>query len=129
MLKILLILLGGGIGAVLRYLLSTFIYQVSGPTFPTGTLVVNLTGSLVIGFLGGVFERTVVPPDLRSFIQVGVLGGYTTFSSYGLETSQLLRSGEIGLATLNVLASNVGGLALVLVGYAAAQIAMNQLTR
>jgi fluoride exporter len=125
MIKLGLILLGGGIGAVLRYLLSTLMYQFAGPAFPVGTLAVNLLGSFAIGFLSGVAERAIMPPDLRNFLQIGILGGFTTFSSFGLETIQLLRDGEMGLATANVLLNNVGGLALVLLGFVAAQALMN----
>ncbi len=127
MVRILLVLVGGGIGAVLRYLLSTLVLQYSGPSFPMGTLVVNLSGSFVIGALAGVFERAVVPPDLRAFLQTGIMGGYTTFSSFGLETMQLLRGGEFSLATINMLASNLGGLALVFAGYAASQFVLNRI--
>jgi fluoride exporter len=128
MFKLLLILLGGGIGAVLRYGVSSLVYQYSSPTFPLGTLVVNLTGSFVIGVLGGLFERAIVPPDLRTFLQVGVLGGYTTFSSFGLETTQLLRDGEGLLALANVLASNIGGLLLVIAGFSVSQYVLNHIT-
>ena len=127
MVRILLVLVGGGIGAVLRDLLSTLVLQYSGPSFPMGTLVVNLSGSFVIGALAGVFERAVVPPDLRAFLQTGIMGGYTTFSSFGLETMQLLRGGEFSLATINMLASNLGGLALVFAGYAASQFVLNRI--
>ncbi|HEY3289698.1 MAG TPA: fluoride efflux transporter CrcB [Anaerolineae bacterium] len=127
MTRVLLILIGGGIGAVMRYWLSLLVLQYSGPTFPMGTLVVNLSGSFIIGILAGVFERTVVPPDLRAFLQTGVMGGYTTFSSFGLETTQLLRSGELSLATVNVLASNLGGLALVFAGFAVSQFVLSRI--
>ena len=127
MVRILLILIGGGLGAVLRYLLSTLVLQYSGPSFPMGTLVINLSGSFVIGVLAGIFERAVVPPDLRAFLQTGIMGGYTTFSSFGLETMQLLRGGEFSLATVNVLASNIGGIALVFAGYATTTYVLNRI--
>ncbi len=126
MTRVLLILIGGGIGAVLRYFLSTLVLQYSGPSFPMGTLVVNLSGSFVIGVMAGLFERTVVPPDLRAFLQTGIMGGYTTFSSFGLETMQLIRGGEFSLATLNVMASNIGGIALVFAGYSFSQFVLNR---
>ena len=129
MLKLGLILIGGGIGAVLRYMLSTFIYQYTGPSFPAGTLVVNMVGSFGIGFLSGLAERAIIAPDMRSFLQIGILGGFTTFSSFGLETIQLLRDGEIRFATINVLLSNLGGLALVMLGFIAAQAVMNRINQ
>ena len=115
--NLLMVFLGGGLGAVSRYLLSRLIYSHYSGGFPLGTLVINLTGCLVIGFLGGISERWAFPPHLRLFVFIGILGGYTTFSSFGLETITLIRGGEWQYAVSNILISNLGGLALVFGGF------------
>jgi fluoride exporter len=118
--KTILIGLAGLAGTLFRYWLSGLVARRYGETFPWGTLVVNLVGSFLAG---AVFylteERFLVPPTLRTVILIGLLGGFTTFSSYGLQTFTLLRDGEIGWATLNVAASNVLGLLMVWAGYVA----------
>jgi len=84
--------------------------------FPWGTLWVNLIGSFVIGILWEVSERVSVAPDLRIFVLVGILGGFTTFSSFALETINLLRAGETGYALINIITTNMLGLLLVVAG-------------
>ena len=121
--RVLSIGLAGFVGTLLRYWLSGVIARRYGETFPYGTLAVNLLGCFVIGFLFYIFyERALVNPALRTTIFIGLLGGFTTFSSYGLQTFTLLRDGELFLALVNVLASNVIGLALVWVGYSLAKV-------
>jgi fluoride exporter len=113
----------GFIGTLLRYWLSGVIARRYGETFPYGTLAVNLLGCFVIGFLFYLFyDRSLASPILRTTIFIGLLGGFTTFSSYGLQTLTLLRDGELFLALVNVVASNVIGLALVWVGYSLAKV-------
>lgn len=116
--RIVLIGLGGLIGTLGRYWLSGLIARKYGETFPLGTLVVNAVGCFITG---SVFylteERFLVSPTVRSVILIGLLGGFTTFSSYGLQTFTLLREGEFGLAVLNVTFSNLLGLLLVWAGY------------
>ena len=121
--KTIAVLLGGALGTCCRYWLSTFVYSIIvAPTFPYANLIVNLSGSLVIGFLGGLFERRVlVSPVLRVGLFTGVLGGYTTFSSFAYETYNLLRDGELALALPNAAGSVVLGLAAVWVGLRVAQ--------
>ncbi len=116
MLQIVLIAVGGSLGCVSRYGLSSFVYQVTPGVFPYGTLFVNMTGSLLIGVLSELFETAIIPPTWRSFLTIGFIGGYTTFSTYTLETLNLLREGEIRLATYNVLISTVLGIACVALG-------------
>ncbi|MEW6594785.1 MAG: fluoride efflux transporter CrcB [Thermodesulfobacteriota bacterium] len=116
MLHILAICLGGGIGAVLRYLLFLAVQRPSGPNFPTGTLVINLLGCLAIGFLWTLFEGTRLTPGWRLFLFTGVLGGFTTFSAFGFETLQLWEVGEWRNALLYVALSNGVGLSLVAAG-------------
>ena len=116
--KTILIALAGLTGTLLRYWLSGYVARQYGETFPWGTMAVNLTGCLVTG---AVFyatdERFLINPTVRTVILIGLLGGFTTFSSYGLQTFTLLRDGEYGLATLNVVTSNVLGLFMVWAGY------------
>jgi fluoride exporter len=95
--KYIAILFGGGFGALCRYLLSKWIVNFTGTGIPWGTIVINLLGCLVIGFLTGLFEKWVISPNFRLFIFVGVLGGFTTFSTFGLESFYLLK--EIGRAS------------------------------
>jgi len=118
--KTIFIGLAGLIGTMFRYWLAGFVARRHGETFPWGTLTVNLVGSFLAG---AVFylteERFLLSPTLRTIILIGLLGGFTTFSSYSLQTFTLLRDGEIGLATLNVAVSNVLGLLMVWAGYIA----------
>ncbi|MEW6511358.1 MAG: fluoride efflux transporter CrcB [Bacteroidota bacterium] len=114
--QILLIAAGGSLGAVARYGVSTFVYHATRGTFPWGTLVVNVTGSFIIGVLIELFDTAVIPSGWRSFITIGFLGAYTTFSTFTLETVNLIRDGELQLAAVNVLASNLVGLLFVVLG-------------
>ena len=115
--KILLIALGGAIGSVSRYGLGGLVYRLFGSIFPWGTLAVNLIGSFLIGFLWAAFERTAIGSNMRIFVFIGILGGFTTFSSYTLETFNLLREGETRLAITNMLVSNFAGVAAVFIGF------------
>ncbi len=117
MVKFLLIALGGAIGTVLRYIVSGLDYKHSSELFPLSTLVINLTGSLIIGFLWGIFEKAVIPPNIRLFLFIGILGGFTTFSTFCLESFNLLRDGEIKVAFLNIVLSNFFGIVFVFVGF------------
>ena len=114
--QVLLIAVGGSLGAVARYGLSTFVYHATTETFPWGTLVVNLTGSFLIGVFIELFDTSIIPSEWRSFITIGFLGAYTTFSTYSLETVNLLRDGELRLATFNVVGSNLLGIIFVVFG-------------
>jgi len=118
--KTIFIALAGLVGTLVRYWLSGFVARHYGETFPWGTLTVNLIGSFLAGAMYHLAEeRLLISPALRTIILIGLLGGFTTFSSYGLQTFTLLRNGEIGLATLNVTVSNVLGLLMVWMGYVA----------
>jgi len=114
--------LAGLLGTLARYALSGFIARRFGETFPTGTLIVNIVGCFLAGFLFYLMqERFLVNDIVRTAIMIGFLGGFTTFSSFGLQTFTLLRDGEMGLATMNVLVSNVAGLLTVWAGYSLAR--------
>jgi CrcB protein len=117
MLKIPLIMLGGGIGAVFRHLLFVFVQNTTGAAFPTGTLAVNLLGSFAIGLLWCLLEGAKLSPEFRFFIFTGLLGGFTTFSTFARETMQLFKVGEWKTAMIYVGASNVLGILLVFAGY------------
>ncbi|HET9478243.1 MAG TPA: fluoride efflux transporter CrcB [Pyrinomonadaceae bacterium] len=121
--RLFLIGLAGFVGTLGRYWLSGAIARRYGETFPLGTLVVNLIGCLLAGLLFYILqERFVVNPTARTVIFIGLLGGFTTFSSFGLQTFTLLQDGEFALAALNLTASNFIGLLLVWVGYTLARI-------
>lgn len=125
MIKILSLLAGGALGTLARYSVSGLAHGYWGTGFPIGTLMVNLLGSLIIGFLWGIFENTAMSPQLRSFVFVGFLGGFTTFSSYSLETMNLFREGQIRLGLINILVNNVLGLVLVFAGFIIARTIRN----
>ena len=104
MIGLLLVGAGGFLGSVLRYVVSGWVhYLLDNPWFPYGTLVVNVTGCVVIGFLAGLAEtRSLFTSDVRLFLFIGVLGGYTTFSSFALETFSLARNTQILPAFTNI---------------------------
>jgi CrcB protein len=117
MTKLLCIALGGAAGSVARYLVAVQGQRLSQSIFPVGTLTVNVLGCLLIGLLGTLFAGPViVREEYRFALLVGFLGGFTTFSTFGLETFSLVSDREWWLASLNVLGSNVLGLAAVWVG-------------
>lgn len=117
MLKVLAILTGGGLGAVFRYAVFLLVQRPRGPEFPLGTLAANLLGSLLIGLLWSLFEGTRLAHEWRLFIFTGFLGGFTTFSTFARETTQLIKVGEWKTALLYVALSNILGIACVVVGY------------
>ena len=120
--NILVVALGGALGSVSRYLLGTWAQTISRSIdFPYGTLTVNLIGCFVIGFLSQLAEtRGAFTSESRLLIFIGVLGGFTTFSSFGNDTINLLRDGEAFNALVNVGANVILGLFLVWLGRAAA---------
>ncbi|MFN2493671.1 MAG: fluoride efflux transporter CrcB [Pyrinomonadaceae bacterium] len=122
MVKLLLIGFAGFIGTLGRYWLSGVVARRYGETFPFGTLAVNLVGCFLVGLLFYLMqERYLVNQNVRTIILIGLLGGFTTFSSLGLQTFTLLQDNEVGLAVLNIVASNVMGLLLVWAGYTLAR--------
>ena len=123
------VMIGSAIGGVARYWLSGLASRHIGEIFPIGTLIVNVTGSFVIGFfatLTGPDGRVFASSDARQFVMTGICGGYTTFSSFSLQTLNLANDGEWALAGMNVVLSVVLCLAAVWLGFVAAN-ALNQL--
>jgi CrcB protein len=122
-LRILLVGLAGLAGTLCRYWLAGVAARRYGETFPAGTLAVNLLGCFLAGALYFFLqERYTVSETARAAVLVGLLGGFTTFSSYGLQSFALMRDGRAGLAALNVVASNLLGILLVWGGYALAKL-------
>lgn len=105
--QLIVIAFGGAFGAVMRFLVSTGLYQWLGREFPYGTLLVNVVGSFLIGLLSEtlVLQRVTVALDYRAAILVGFIGAFTTFSTFSLETFYLLEQGQIGKAGLNIIVS------------------------
>lgn len=117
------IALGSALGGMARYACSSVVANWIGQGFPWGTLLVNIVGSFVIGFFGaltGPDGRLMVHPDIRQFVLVGICGGYTTFSSFSLQTLNLAQDGEFVRAGLNIGASVALCLLAVWSGYVAA---------
>ena len=115
--RYLLVLLGGGVGALARYAAGTAIMARFGGRFPLGTLVINVTGSFAIGFLMTLLtDRLNIDPAWRLLLVVGFLGGYTTFSSFEWETFAAIRDGQLLSGLLNILSSVVVGYAAVWFG-------------
>ncbi|MBP7089145.1 MAG: fluoride efflux transporter CrcB [Candidatus Omnitrophica bacterium] len=125
MLRFFVVALGGAIGTLARYIMGGLDYRFSNGVFPVSTLVVNVTGSLVIGFLWGIFDRFTISSNVRLFIFMGLLGGYTTFSTFSLETFSLMRDGEYRIAITNITLSVILSLGAVFAGYIASKSLMN----
>ena len=125
MLKWILIAVGGAVGSVLRYAVQGWFGDTANTftaRFPWGTFVVNISGCLVIGLLVGLFEGAwPIRAEYRIGLLTGVLGGYTTFSTFGLESFRLANAGEFRLAMLNLVLSCVVGFVAVWVGYRVAE--------
>jgi len=120
--RIALVGVGGMIGAMLRYTLGGMVHHLYEGRFPLGTLLVNTAGCLAIGFLFTLADdRGVISANARLFIFVGLLGGFTTFSSFGYETLTLWRDGLATRALLNVGANTIFGLGAVWVGHVMAR--------
>ena len=109
---------GGALGSVLRFWITAAIGALTGSAWPFHTLLINTAGSFLIGWFGTwTAERVPVPAEFRVFVMVGICGGFTTFSSFSLQTLDLARSGEAGLAALYVGASLVLCLLAVWAGF------------
>ena len=115
--KCLLVVVGGGLGAVSRYGISLLTARLWGANFPWGTMVVNLVGCFIIGLLFALVDRSrLLTPDVRLLLVTGYLGGLTTFSSYSMETVIAGRAGLTFQFVANILINNLGGLSLTYLG-------------
>ncbi|MCE1196903.1 fluoride efflux transporter CrcB [bacterium] len=123
---LLAIMLGGGIGSVCRYLVSTALNRRFGGSFAWGTMTVNLLGCLLIGFLVGLVDRSILPKEYRLILVTGFLGGFTTFSSFALESVGMFRERAIGAGILNVGVNVVLGFALTIVGLVLAGLTLSR---
>lgn len=123
------IFVGGGIGALLRYLISGLIQKQSSGIFPYGTLAVNLIGAVFIGFLWELFQHITVSTNIRVFVLIGLIGALTTFSTFSLETMNLLKDKEYVQALINVVFNNISCLVLVFLGSAATRLLIKLLNR
>jgi fluoride exporter len=109
---------GGALGSVARYALSTAVLRATGSLFPAGTFVVNLVGCFAFGVIAGAAEqRVALSPEVRMFLLAGVIGGFTTFSSYAFESFALLRDGQFLAASVNIVGQVVAGLVGLWAGY------------
>ena len=120
--RLALVAFGGGLGSAARYLTSLPAARLFGAAFPLGTLAVNLAGCLLIGVAFGLAERALVGPSARLLLMTGFLGGFTTFSTFALESVTLYQDGAGDLTLINLAASTLGGLLLVLAGLALARL-------
>lgn len=112
------IALGGALGALTRYGLASWVQNLShSGEFPWGTLAVNLVGAFFVGIIWAVSERFIIPLHIREFLFAGLLGAFTTFSTFCLENFNLFRIGDWKLAMINIGVSNIFGLALAATGF------------
>jgi CrcB protein len=121
----LLVAIGGALGSMMRYGLSGLVMQTTGGTFPYGTMFVNVTGAMLIGVFASLAapeSRFFLPVPARLFLMTGICGGYTTFSTFSLETFNLLRDGEFLPALANMLLSVLLCVISVWIGYSAVLI-------
>jgi CrcB protein len=119
MLPILLVALGGALGSVARYLTGILATRLFGPSFPWGTLIVNIVGSFAIGVLVELIARRLnASMEMRLFLVTGVMGGFTTLSSFSLDFATLFERGDLGLAFVYVAATLVISIAAVFAGLA-----------
>ncbi len=121
MYKIILLLAGGGIGTVARFVVSDYTHKYYLGSFPLGTLMVNMIGSFIIGVLWGIFDMQNLHHGVRAFLFIGLLGGFTTFSSYAIESFNMFRDGDVKMAMMNVMANNVLSIGMVIIGLMVSQ--------
>jgi len=113
---LILIAVGGAIGSLLRFTITELVVK-TGFSMPWGTILVNLTGCFIIGLIWGVFNTLEIGYNTRLFVFVGLLGSFTTFSTFALENFHLLRNEDIPFMVFNISISNVAGILLVFAGF------------
>ncbi|MCD6461077.1 fluoride efflux transporter CrcB [bacterium] len=119
------IAMGGALGAVMRYIVSGLAYKLISSAFPWGTLAVNLMGCFLLGFIWQIAQEIMISPYLKTFITIGLLGAFTTFSTYAIETVFLLQEAEFFLLSVNILISTLGGIAFAFSGLLTASFIIN----
>jgi len=118
--------LGGAVGSVARYLVGLTVQSRSGMEFPVGTLLVNLTGCLLLGFLAGyLLQTSAVSLEIRALLTTGLCGGYTTFSTFSYETVTLIQGSDWRRAALYVVLSVLGSLGATIIGLAGARLLLD----
>lgn len=117
MTKLLFLAIGGATGAVLRYSVSLATARYMGEAMPWGTLMVNVIGAFCIGVLSGLFEGTDMSHNMKLLLFVGLLGAFTTFSAYSLESFNLFREGQVKMALSNILINNAACITMVFTGF------------
>ena len=115
--QIILLAAGGSLGTILRYLSYQFADKYLNQHLPWGTLLVNLIGSFIIGLAWGMLDKTAISPAVRLFLIIGILGSFTTFSSFAYDSFFLLNQGQFKMMLVNILLNNVLGLLLCGLGY------------
>jgi fluoride exporter len=117
MMKLLNLIIGGSAGTVARYLLGGFVYRLAGTSFPYGTLVVNVSGCFILGFLATLADRKfMLGPDAKVLLMIGFCGAFTTFSTLIFESDNLLKNGQAMRAFSNIFVSVILGLILFRIG-------------
>lgn len=124
-----LIAAGGAIGALLRFLMTESTYKITNLTAPWGTIAVNLAGCLIIGIIWGLFDVFPAGNNTKMFVLVGMLGAFTTFSTFALENFNLLKTGAIPMLVMNISVSNIAGIMLVFGGYYLSRFVLSGLNR
>jgi CrcB protein len=120
------IFVGAGLGGVGRYAVSAWVQSLGGAAFPWGTLLINVTGSLLLTFVYGLLDGTSAAPEWRAFLGIGILGGYTTFSTFSYETVRLLQDGGWEGAALYILGSVVLSLGAAVLGFRLASVVLQR---
>ena len=122
----LVIFVGAGLGGLGRYALSAWVQRLGDGTFPSGTLLINVSGSALLTFTYALLEGTAAAPEWRAFLGIGILGGYTTFSTFSYEAVRLLQDGERGTALLYILASVILSLGGAFLGFRLASVLLQR---
>lgn len=120
------IFIGAGLGGLARYAVSAWVQGFGGAVFPWSTLLINVTGSLLLTFVYALLESTAASPEWRAFLGIGILGGYTTFSTFSYESIQLLRDGEWEHALLYVAGSVVLSIGAAVLGFRLASVLLHR---
>jgi CrcB protein len=119
--KLISIASGGAIGAMMRYSVTYLTTKSTNSAYPWATFFVNLAGAFLIGFFWGIFEKTNVSSNIKSFVLIGLIGSFTTFSTLSFEAVKLFQQGHTKMGLFHIGITNLLGLALVIIGYLSAQ--------